>query len=841
MKMYFTFELCLLNCTRGVGKHSSSVFFWLVWLAMAGSASFLSAETWMISDGSTATFSSTHQNQDILIETNGKLLFNDANRVPQQTTPITITNHGTVEFDLPVPTGTGTGSTNNLAAQGNITLTGSGTFVKKGAGYLATNTGSTSFTVTMSEEGWIDIQEGTFVNGSHNQQYWENNKGNMNIGSSGTLCLWDGISVYVDKLTGSGKIMSNHSNLRGPLVVGVSNGSSTFEGSISGYAAIKKTGTGTLTLQGTNTSSGTETYPSLAVEGGVVKLEKEASAGTGNVSVGIAGKLEFAKSEATSVPGQIAGSGTILHTGTGTTSFTSENNTFSGSLKIEKGIVQANSLGLASLQLDSSGTFEITGNGNEIMQLHGSGTLIKKGTGKWTFHTNSTFQGKTELAGGTLVANPSCLTGGLKVTEDAVYEPYLPQPWKLTLYSGKGNIEPNETGYDASFKGTAWDMKQCANNISTNRDFISNNSTLSYSTNIYVTEETPITVAGQFDDWAGIFIRTIEDDGSYGVWEAILPFVFHAPINNNAMQKTYTLQPGYYQLDARVGDNTGAACAYNNFGEAIGLGILEGHQVTSLANTYQPMEIDPQTGILAGIESIHTIDIVKSIDFPIEIAAEKTLTFSPTVVYSGTLFQSELTGSGTLKLTNPLPEKPVKIRWQTSTEGNLHLTEGIHLYGKGAIGGNLTLEEGTLLHLSATEDFSVGGNWTSLGKTQIVVDLTGIQENQSWLTTMGDVEISADTKFLFVSDSTAMPAVTFTFFEGTDSTEWLEWWENAVDFSQVSDFLNYTNVLADANGLHITVGDKNALPEPATWLLILLSAGTGLVFQKSIFHKRERS
>lgn len=821
----------------GLGRLSSKVFFWFIWFFAIGGLFSFAAETWTIPDGSTETFSSDHQNQDILIQSGGKLLFNDANRVPGQTVPITITNQGTVEFHLTTPTGTAHAETNSLAAKSDITLEGSGTFLKTGAGYLATNSATASLTVAMSSDGWIDIQEGSLVNGGHMYQYWENNKGNMNIGANGTLCLWDGSSVYVDRLTGSGTIMSNHNNLRGPLIVGTNNGSSTFDGTITGYAALKKTGTGTLTLHGTNTSTGTGSHPSLAVEAGKVLLQEKASAGAGNVSVAAAGTLEFAKSENTVVSGVLSGSGTILHTGSGTTSFTSEANTFSGKMTIRQGVVQTNSLN-AEIQIDSAGTFVSTGTGENLTEVHGTGTLIHQGTGKWMFDSNSTFTGKTELRNGTLNASPDFLTGGVHVTGDTVYELPTVQPWSLTLYSGTGQIRPDETGYESASKGMAWDMTQCANSTTTNRDFISNNSTLSYTTEIYVTEETPITVAGQFDDYAGIFIRTILDDGSYGAWEAILPFVFHSPTNNTAMQKTYTLQSGRYQLDARVGDNTGAACAYSNFGTAIGLGILEGHQDTSQANKYQPMTIDPVTGILGGIGTVYTINRVEKIDFPIQIAAEKTLTLQGTAVHSGMAIQGDVTGTGTLKLANTSPETPMEIRWQTSTEGSLHVVEGVRLRGAGEIGGNLTLDDGVTLQVSATEDFSVGGNLTSLGKSQIIVNLTDIQEDWSWLETLGNVSLSEDMEILFLSDSTTMPAVTLTFFGGADRTEWGEWWQNAIDFSQVSGFLNYGNLLADADGLHVTVGDKSALPEPATFWLVLALGGVGWVFRNSFIKKR---
>ncbi|MDO4584958.1 MAG: hypothetical protein Q4D62_12745 [Planctomycetia bacterium] len=798
----------------------------------------MAAETWTIPDGSTETFSSDHQNQDILIESGGTLHFNE---VPGQTQAITITNHGNVNFSL-------SGPSLYLAGSAPLTLKGSGryTISKTDTFRLYANNVNRTLTVEMDAGGWIDIQDGIFTNGTHGGEVWQNNLGSLNIGTDGTFQLsnmasWSQASAYVDQLTGTGTLGSFDVNTN-YMQVGVNNGSSQFDGAITGKASLRKVGTGTLTLTGVNESTGVVDsngvvrHPSIAVVAGKVVLKEKASAGTGNVSVESAGTLEFAKSENATVSGNLSGTGVILHSGTGTTSFTSAENTFSGTMTIQTGNVTANSLGVAAIQIDSTGTFAYTGSGDSSASIQGTGTLIKEGTGKWTFDSNSTFTGKTELRSGTLNASPAFLAGGVHVTGDAVYE--LPgQPWSLTLYSGNGQIRPDETGYETTSQGTAWDMTQCANSTSTNRDFISNNSTLSYTTEIYVTEETPITVAGQFDDYAGIFIRTIQDDGSYGAWEAILPFVYHSPTNNAAMQKTYTLQPGRYQLDARVGDNTGSACAYNNFGTAIGLGILEGHQDTSQVNSYQPMTINSVTGILGGIGTIYTVNNVGNVDFPIQIAAEKTLTLQGTPAHSGVVIQGKVTGTGTLKLANTSPETPLEIQWQTSTEGNLHVAEGVRLRGTGEIGGNLTLDDGATLRVSATEDFEVLGDWESIGKSQIVVDITGISENRSWLDVAGNILLSEATKILFVSDSPSVPVVTLTFFEGTDSTEWADWWQNAIDFSQVSSFLNYTDLVADEKGLHVTVGDKNALPEPASVWLILALAGTMLAFRKSLLTK----
>ena len=78
----------------------------------------------------------------------------------------------------------------------------------------------------------IDIENGTFKNGGWGATTWTNNKASMLIGSSGTLDMWDGLTVVVDALSGNGTVTANPgtSNATQTISIGVSNGSGSFSG-----------------------------------------------------------------------------------------------------------------------------------------------------------------------------------------------------------------------------------------------------------------------------------------------------------------------------------------------------------------------------------------------------------------------------------------------------------------------------------------------------------------------------------------------------------------------------------------------------------------------------------
>jgi len=146
-------------------------------------------------------------------------------------------------------------------------LSGSGTFTKTGDGILQFNGGGQPIA-----QGQFYLQAGVLQN-NNNSVNWSGNTGGMDISSGATLDLYAD-AITVDALTGSGTVRNGYApdGLQ-TLTVGVANGSGTFSGTILGIGggvALTKTGTGTQTLAGANTYTGTTTVSdgTLTLQGG---------------------------------------------------------------------------------------------------------------------------------------------------------------------------------------------------------------------------------------------------------------------------------------------------------------------------------------------------------------------------------------------------------------------------------------------------------------------------------------------------------------------------------------------------------------------------------------------
>jgi autotransporter-associated beta strand protein len=115
---------------------------------------------------------------------------------------------------------------------------------------------------------------------------WTNNKASLYVDATSTFKLSSGTGVQIDALSGSGTVTVGLTTGTQTLAVGANNSSSTFSGVITsgtsgaGSLSLIKTGSGTVTLTGSNSfSSGT------SVMGGTLLVSNGGTLGTGNLSI----------------------------------------------------------------------------------------------------------------------------------------------------------------------------------------------------------------------------------------------------------------------------------------------------------------------------------------------------------------------------------------------------------------------------------------------------------------------------------------------------------------------------------------------------------------------------
>jgi fibronectin-binding autotransporter adhesin len=350
--------------------------------------------------GGSGTFSGTLQSISSLVKTgsgtqtlSGVLNYTGPTNVNQGTlaisistilasTAVTVASGATLQMPYD---GTGTpgfGAT-SISGAGTIQKTGTGNWIL-GFDYGAPNS------ISMGSGGLIDVSAGTLTTYWSTAINWTNNLAGLHIASGATFNMNDANNVmYVDALTGTGRLLESNGAV---LHVGVNDGSGTFNGTISGGAgSIVKHGTGTQTLAGIMTFTGTTT-----VSQGVLCIANTFNSPVLSIASGATVQIDSTLNPgggATNALRSISGGGTYQKIGAGiadmdwvattsATGFISMSpgaliDVQSGTLRLGWGVSQNWSGNKASLNLAAGTTFDLWDctSGVWIDALTGSGTI----------------------------------------------------------------------------------------------------------------------------------------------------------------------------------------------------------------------------------------------------------------------------------------------------------------------------------------------------------------------------------------------------------------------------------------------------------------------------------
>ncbi len=289
----------------------------------------------------------------------------------------------------------------------NGTVSGSGAFIKDGAGTLVLAGSNTYGGGTRIEGGVLQVSRDT------------------NLGdAAGGLSFNDGTLATTGTFSTLRAVALAQSG-RFDVATGTTLG---LNGAVSGTGAFVKDGAGTLALAGGNTYGG-----GTRIDGGVLRIERDANLGdiAGGVAFGggtlattgsfdtwrtftlaQAGRFDVAAGTSLGLTGGITGSGDLVKTGAGTLRLGNAGNAY-GNTWIQSGtlIGDANSI---SGNVDNAGAlvFEQSADGVFNGSISGTGDLFKRGAGTLDLSGNHAgFAGKTTVSEGRLVVQR--VLGGL--------------------------------------------------------------------------------------------------------------------------------------------------------------------------------------------------------------------------------------------------------------------------------------------------------------------------------------------------------------------------------------------------------------------------------------------
>ena len=539
-------------------------------------------------------------------------------------------------------------------------------------------------------------------------------QGTLNMGSSDTIASLTGTSTGSIDLQNTTLTIDQDTNTTYAGVITDSTGTSS----------IVKSGTGTLTLSGTNSYSGNTTLNagnlSISADnnlgsapgtadadniifngGGLIITSGVTFDSNRGVTMTGAGTINTASSTTSNIQGVITGSGALTKSGDGTLTL-SASNTNTGDITISAGTLDVQGQlesGNYDGAISNSGQLKINSSSNQTLAgtISGTGTLAKTGSGTLTLTGTNTYSGQTTIEGGTVVASNSSSLGATpgSVTNNNIVlnNGTLQTTNSFSIGSNKGII----------VTGSGGTINTDASTTLTYGGVISNNGTLTKTGAGTLTLSGANTYTGATTVSAGTLnvTGTLSDDTAITVSSG-------ATYDVDASDTIKSID-GAGTIDIASGQTLTAGDATNKTFSGViqGSGGLAktgtGTLTLSGTNTYTGDTTISQGGItLEGQLESGNYDgaIANSGTFTIDSSSNQTL--AGVISGTGALNKS---GSGTLTLsgTNTYSGSTTITNGtiSVSSSANLGATPG------SADGDNIIFNGGTL---SATNDFTLGTN-----------------------------------------------------------------------------------------------------------------------------------
>lgn len=275
----------------------------------------------------------------------------------------------------------------SISGTGSVTKVGAGTWTLTGNNQFTGSTFVAGGTLRIGAAGALGLTSG------------------VTLGGAATLDL-NGFDHRFASIGGNGTVALGTA----ALTLDAGDAFSSLAASVTGAGRLIKSGTGVLSLSGTNTYTGGTTVQAGSVIGTTSSLQN---------AIVNNGTVAFDQANDGAYTGSMSGSGALVIQGAGTITMTGPQ-TYTGGTLVAKGRLIGNTTSLrGTVAVDAALTFDQAFDGLFAGQLGGAGSIVKSGTGTLTLAGGHGFSGLTTVTNGTLALNGS-LAGSINVQGGAL-------------------------------------------------------------------------------------------------------------------------------------------------------------------------------------------------------------------------------------------------------------------------------------------------------------------------------------------------------------------------------------------------------------------------------------